>query len=62
MSDFTKVSVRQGQWRAKTCVSWLRGVEIVQSLPSLMSVCVHVRTQCHAIRTTFRFVVPEKVL
>lgn len=62
-----KVTVRQGQWRAKMWVSWLReprgsrGVEMVQSLPSLTGAHVHMRTH-HAIRATFRFVVPKQVL
>lgn len=46
MSDLSKVTVRQGRWRPETWVSWLRepqgsgGAEMVQSLASLMSVCV----------------------
>lgn len=68
MSDLPKVTVRQGQWRAKMWVSWLReprgsgGVEMVQSLPSLTGARVHTCTRHHAVRAAFRFVVPKQVL
>lgn len=68
MSDLPKVTVRQGQWRAKVWVSLaqgtpgIRGVEMVQSPPSLAGARVHMCTHHHAITSTFRFVVPKQVL